>query len=273
MPAQLEYQRTRVLITVKTYPHPSKGSVEVVCCAGVTDSYDMVRIYPVDFRYRDKQQQFSKYQWIEVDLAPRPRNKDWRKESRQPLLHTLKLLDEVGTGKKHDWLERRKVVDRVQDHTVLELMGLYDADRTSLGIVRPMEVLDLEVEKCSAKWSPKHRAVLSQPNLFDNKPKPLQKIPYTFKYVFRCGDDQEPHHCTITDWELGMLFLNQRIRHDETTAIRHVKEQFLDHMCAPDRDTRFFMGTMLPRNDWLVLGVFRPPKLPKLTSPRKRDSA
>lgn len=38
------------------------------------------------------------------------------------------------------------------------------------------------------------------------------------------------------------------------------KGLFFDEICRPERDTRFFMGTVLPYNTWLVLGVFWPPK-------------
>ena len=31
-------ETTKVLITVMTYPHPSRGYQELVCTAGVTDS-------------------------------------------------------------------------------------------------------------------------------------------------------------------------------------------------------------------------------------------
>lgn len=261
MPAQLEYKRTRVLITVKTYPHPSAGSTELVCCAGITEASEFIRIYPVDFRYRPKSQQFSKYQWIEVDLAPRPRNKDWRKNSRQPMLHTLQVGSIINTGPKSTWERRSKVIDLVPHHTMLQLSGLYEEDRTSLGVVRPTEVLDLEATKCSAQWSKKDELALNQINLFGERPKFLHKIPYRFRFVFRCEDSVEPHACTLTDWEMGMLFINQRRKYNELTAVAHVKEQFLDKMCSPDRDTRFYVGTMLPRNDWLALGVYWPPSI------------
>ena len=72
---------TKVLITVKTYPHPSRGHQELVCTAGLTESLEWVRLYPIDFRYRPKGQKFRKYQWIEVLLDPRPKSNDNRKES------------------------------------------------------------------------------------------------------------------------------------------------------------------------------------------------
>lgn len=59
----------KVLITVMTYPHPSRGYQELVCTAGVTESGKWIRLYPVDYRYREHHQQFKKYQWIEVVLA------------------------------------------------------------------------------------------------------------------------------------------------------------------------------------------------------------
>lgn len=35
----------------------------------------------------------------------------------------------------------------------------------------------------------------------------------------------------------------------------------MNELCAPTRDTRFFMGTVFPYNTWIVLGVFWPPKI------------
>ena len=47
----------------------------------------------------------------------------------------------------------------------------------------------------------------------------------------------------------------------EEEAIEKVRAKFLTQMCSPDRDTYFFLGTVLahPKN-WVVIGVFWPPK-------------
>ncbi len=66
-----QFEATRVLITVMTYPHPSKRYKEIVCTAGITDKSEWVRLYPIDYRYRPHNQQFRKYQWFEVGLLPR----------------------------------------------------------------------------------------------------------------------------------------------------------------------------------------------------------
>jgi len=65
------FKKTKVLITVMNYPHPSRSHQELVCTAGISEEGDWVRLYPVDYRYRPNHQQFKKYQWIELGLAPR----------------------------------------------------------------------------------------------------------------------------------------------------------------------------------------------------------
>ena len=126
---------TKVLITVMTYPHPSRGYQELVCTAGVADSLEWVRLYPVDYRYRPTDQRFKKYQRTEVELSPRGSGNDRRKESRRPNLDSIKLLGEPLSTKK-DWRERSEIIDRLPHHTLNELKARYDADKTSLGVVR-----------------------------------------------------------------------------------------------------------------------------------------
>ena len=65
----------------------------------------------------------------------------------------------------------------------------------------------------------------------------------------------------ITDWELGALFLNEMKRfEDEKKAVASVKHKFLDELCSSEKETYFFVGTTLPHNSWIVLGVFYPKK-------------
>lgn len=253
-------EATNVLITVMTYPHPSRGYQELVCTAGVTDSLEWVRLYPVDYRYRPTDQRFKKYQWIEVGLSPRGSGNDRRKESRRPNLDSIKVLGEPLSTKK-DWRERREIIDRLPHHTLNELKARYEADKTSLGVVRPRQVIDLEVRPATEPdWKPEWRQLFEQPTLFGPQQKPLRKLPYSFHYVFECQDSTKPHTAMCEDWELGALFLKEceRLGSDEAAA-ESVRLKFLNELCGPTRDTRFFMGTHFPYNTWMVLGVFWPP--------------
>ncbi|MFQ1003071.1 hypothetical protein, partial [Modestobacter sp. SSW1-42] len=73
----------KVLVTVKAAPQPSATYGDTVCVAGVElrgdDPVRLVRLYPVPFRYLEGDQQFGKYQVI--DVAARPSTRDPRPES------------------------------------------------------------------------------------------------------------------------------------------------------------------------------------------------
>jgi len=69
-----------ILITVKTYPEYSTKYTETVCTCGIlADTMQMIRIYPIKYRYLDGDSKFSKYQWIKAKV--RKGKKDPRPES------------------------------------------------------------------------------------------------------------------------------------------------------------------------------------------------
>jgi hypothetical protein len=249
-----------VFITVMTYPHPSESHQELVCTAGISENGEWVRLYPIDYRYRPRNQQFQKYQWIEIGLSNQGAKNDNRRESRKPDLQSIRLLGEP-ISSRDGWRARREIIDRMPLNTRLQLEALYQSDRVSLGIIRPTEVLDLKVERSEREWKPQWQATLNQFSLFGGPPKRLEKLPYKFSYVFRCEDTGEkPHTAMIEDWELGVLYRKEVERlGDEQAAIANVRKKFFDEMCHPSRDTRFFMGTTFPFNSWVVIGVFWPP--------------
>ncbi|MCP4375550.1 MAG: hypothetical protein GY794_05170 [bacterium] len=252
------FELTRVLITVLTYPHPSQKYQEIVCTAGVTENGEWIRLYPVDYRYRPEPQKFHKWQWIEVALGSRGHGNDQRLESREPDLSTLRLLgDPIST--KDDWLERRQIIDQMPHHTVGQLEALHSKDRTSLGIVRPKRVLDLKVTPTDREWPAKYQWLWKQHRLFGYQ-KSLIKLPFKFQYIFECDDSDKTYTAMNEDWELGMLFIKEREKKGEEVAAQSVRQKFLNEICGDDKDTRFFMGTRHPYNQWLVIGTFWPPK-------------
>ena len=255
-------RKQKVLMTVLTYPHPSEKYNELVCTAGITEEGKWIRLYPVDYRYRLPHQKFQKYQWIEVDVEKTPTNKDKRPESYRPKLDSIRILGEkIGTDDK--WRERRQILDAMPHRPLEEWEAQWEDDRTSLGIVRPKEVIDLEVVKSKEpEWSAKRKEFMSQITLFGPQRKPLRKIPFEFRYKFRCDGSDKVRSALCTDWELGALFLKEVERlGSEEAAAENVRRKFFDDLCGPTKDTRFFMGTCHPRNTWMVLGVFYPPKI------------
>ncbi|MDJ0761994.1 MAG: hypothetical protein QNJ97_03315 [Myxococcota bacterium] len=216
-----------------------------------------MRLYPIPLRYQDVR--IHKYQWIEVDLEPVGHGNDNRKESRKPDLSTLWVLGDP-IGCKDEWRERRQFIDRLPHHTYKQLEEQHELDKSSLGIIRPKEILDVTIEKADPEWKPEWQAALNQMSLFGPPTKPLEKLPFKWSYVFQCEDREQPYSRMIEDWELGALYLKERDSKGEEGAAKSVRDKYLSDIGSPKRDTRFFMGTRFPFNTWLVLGTFWPPK-------------
>lgn len=85
-------ERMKVLITVKAAPEPSKSYGDTVCVAGVRvdgEPHEWIRLYPVPFRHLATEEQFSKYQVVELDVNPAQH--DSRSESRRPVWGSLTI--------------------------------------------------------------------------------------------------------------------------------------------------------------------------------------
>ena len=94
-----------ILIFVKTYPELSKRYTETVCTGGVlADTTQLVRLYPIRFRYLEGDKNFSKYQWIKAKISKA--HSDPRPESYTIVESTIELGSIIPTDK--DWSERRK---------------------------------------------------------------------------------------------------------------------------------------------------------------------
>jgi hypothetical protein len=68
----------------------------------------------------------------------------------------------------------------------------------------------------------------------------------------------------IEDWELGALYWNcVDGGYSPDDACKKVKQKFLDQICGTDRDTHFYVGTVLAHpNSWVVIGAFWPKSVP-----------
>jgi len=254
--------KLKVLITVKTYPIPSKKYDELVCTAGVTSSGDFIRLYPINFRELPFEKQYKKYQWIE--LLAEKHKRDMRKESYRPDCDSIRTLGAPIPSGKDNWAERGRYVLKKKSRSMEELYDRQAADGTSLGIFRPKEVHDLVISPDDPEWPPKFLHALRQQRLFEYRKKtlvPPRKVPFKFQYRFECDDPRcKGHKMMIEDWEVGRLFwrmVDKGASHEE--AAEKVRDKFLNDLCGPKKNTHFYVGTMLahPRT-WIVIGVFYP---------------
>ncbi len=253
--------KTKVLISVKTYPAVSGKYDELVCTAGFREDGSWVRLYPVSFRKLFYGSQYKKYNWIEIDLAKN--TSDFRPESYRPCSE-IKILDHVNTD--NNWQKRKEIVLR---NVYADLRKLIEeaksAKRTSLAVFKPAKILDFIAEPTDENWDPKKLAQLNQMNLFEERLRPVNKLPYNFYYKFKDTNGLESK-LLVNDWEVGALYWRMRFkkRCTEDQAIQHVKNRFLTDF-ANNKELYFFLGTtrtfhLRSKNPFIIIGVFYPKK-------------
>ena len=264
--------KERVLITVKTYPTLSQSHVELVCTAGFREDGSWVRIYPVPFRLLDREHQFAKWTWVELQLIRR--TKDRRPESFSPadrndivLLETLDTAD--GWRERKNWaLKRGRVWTDLTD-----LIAAGKRDEVSLATFHPAQMLGFEWQKAEEQdWSASKLAAveeqLRQRDFLDGETvredfKPANKLPFDFYYRFKDQQGRETR-MRILDWEIGMLYWNclRDAEGNEATALEKVRHRYEHEFFS--KDLHLFLGTTYEwhsraPNPWVIVGVFPPP--------------
>lgn len=254
-----DWLQREALITVKAYPNPSAKYFETVCVAAITAEEGWIRLYPVNFRSLPEDQRFKKYQ--RVRLRMRKHEKDKRPESYRPDEHSLEPIDVIDSS--DGWRERWRWIRPSIGPSMCEVMRLQKATGKSIGCIKPRIVEDFLVEDADASWSDRKQAVMDQIQLFDPVDNKLEKIPFVFRYKYRCEDSAcRGHAQSIIDWELMELYRKVRDQGlDRDELIGKVREKFVDELCGANKDTHFFVGNhSLYPGSFMVLGVFWPPK-------------
>ena len=246
----------KILITVKTYPTPSKKYDELVCTAGITEDGKWIRLYPIEFRKLPYDKQYEKYDWVEI-LVER-NDSDFRMESYKPL-RECKRIGHIDT--KNNWEKRRNILNSIKLYKNMKKL-IADSKKpkyTSLAFFKPTKILDFIIEEQDTTWSREENTQLEL--FFHNNFKRVEKLPFKFKYVFE-DDEGKVSKLSITDWEIGALFL--RYKHNNELACQKVKEKYFDDF-ANKKDLHFFLGTTkehhnTARNPFIIIGTFHPKK-------------
>lgn len=258
-PAGDGWQQMRVLITVKAAPNPSETYGETVCVAGIRLDFDApgwVRLYPINFRELDSPHTFKKYDI--VSLRAKPARGDFRTESWRPDITSVHTVDHL-----KPWTRRRVEVEPYVDASMCAVREAVQANSAapSLAAVRPDRVLGIDI-KPHPGWSPEDQhkidRYVGQPDLTGGDRTALQAPRFQGWYRYRCTPRCNGHRQGILDWEFVALQRTLKHRNDDD-LVRELRAKYLDQMCAPDRDTVFYVGNQAksPRT-FSVLGVYWP---------------
>lgn len=267
-----ELPNARVLITVKTYPLPSRSYTELVCTAGLLNGEKWIRMYPIPFRFLQDQKQYPKYSWVELDLV---RNtKDFRPESYRLKNENIKVLDAIGTA--NAWDARKSYVLKETFTSMDELIKLAKGSaKKSLATVKPREIIKFEIKGDEREWRKDWLEQMKQMDMFEpanssGQRKVVRKLPYKFYYHF-LTDDNKLRRLMIEDWEIGALFWHclSQTDGDEEAAKQLVREKYFVQF-VQEKDLHLFVGTTflnhnVAPNPFVIIGVFYPPKISQMS--------
>lgn len=264
--------RKKVLITVTTYPMPSRSYDELVCTAGMLENREWIRIYPVplsflfDLKGSGKVKNV-KYTWIELDL--KKRNDDFRPESYSPVnynFHDIKIGETVGTGS--NWSLRKEIcLNKVYTNKSQLLEDSKDPKNISLATFKPSKIIGLDIEEDDREWKNEWLELRKQSDLFlevKSIETLIPKLPYKFFYHFK-DDAGEESRLMIEDWEIGALFWNclRAADGDEKMALNKVRQKYETDFII-NNDIYLFLGTTKEwhrrraTNPFVIIGVFYP---------------
>ncbi len=273
--------RKKVLLTVTTYPLPSRSYDELVCTAGLLEDGSWIRIYPVPLSFlmnmsRSGEMDVRKYTWIELDLERH--QKDFRPESHSPPTRTFESMKVLWhLGPDANWAARKEVCLKKMYTNLTKLIAdSQEPTNVSLATFKPARIIGFDVEEDTRDWKPVWQELRQQLDLFaegaQEEPKQMiPKLPYKFFYRFVDEEGRESR-MMIEDWEIGQLYWNclRRANGDEQVALEKVREKY-EHTFLTKHDIHLFLGTtqkfhaMRAPNPFVIIGVFYPKREDQLS--------
>ncbi len=260
--------KKKILITVTTYPLPSRSYDELVCTAGFLEDGTWIRIYPVPLSFLNQVKSnvgFGKYTWITLDV--KERTDDFRPESYSPLNYEVQIGEKLNT--ENFWAARKEFcLKNVYTNKSQLLSHCKSPGNVSLATFKPSKIIDFHIEEDDEDWKDEWVALRKQTDLFmeiDSEPEKLiPKVPFKFYYVFE-DDEGVSSRLMIEDWEIFELYKNclKRNANDKIKAIEQVRQKYFD-VFTKKNEIYFFLGTTMQwhrrraPNPFVIIGVFYP---------------
>ena len=103
-----EFEGTsEAIILVKASPQVGRRHGETVCCAGINDKGEWLRLYPVSFRTLDQARQFRR--WDRISFRWKKPQDDTRPESLRVDHQSIEVIGELKPKERLNFLARLEV--------------------------------------------------------------------------------------------------------------------------------------------------------------------
>ena len=246
------HQKQRICILVKAFPQPSQKYEETVCCAGVTEDGRLLRLYPIPYRRLKKEQQFQRFDWVEMDIT---KDSDHRPESYKVLPDSIRIVQLSSALKPEQKVRLWKpfIADSLQ-----ALKEENVKTGRSLGIVKPdpdsVKFSAKPIREASAEDQALTNNLYRQASLLDTEPlKELHKPEFTFEYRFTSAG--HTHEMKIHDWEVAAAYYQYKKRYGDKT-LEMLSNEYGSNI--PRQNLHIILGTMKahPRQ-FIIIGLLR----------------
>lgn len=249
----MKREKEEIAVLVRATPEKSKkdGEGHAVGVIGINRQGELLRLYPLGFRYGEGLVDFRKNDLLEVTVT-KPEH-DIRWESKKVLSHTN--LEKP--------LKEREIKELVLPLvTSIERLNIEGA---SLGIVKP-EIVNIEINVNIAETYDRQQ-YFNLMGDFLEKGEKTARMPVEIRFFFRCEGEEacRGHKIILLDWEFNETIRNIIRKVHEPAAIeRKIKDHFSD--LIEEKELYFIMGTHFTYGTWIITGLFCPEKNGKIQS-------
>ncbi len=251
----MDYEKRKVCVLVKAYPQPSARYEETVCVAAVTEDHQLLRLYPVRFRHLDKTRRFTRFDWLEAEMARV--TDDARPESRRIKEDTIMVIKHADDSTPE---ERAKLWKPCVVPSLTGLIEEQKASGKSLGIVCPdagsVRFKHQPIGKAEREEQEAMQDVYrAQQSLLEDSLEKLPQPEHVFRYHFTSGGNQ--HAMQIHDWEVQTTYHVYKLKYGSADQALEKMVEFYERR-APAMNLHLIMGNMHKRPyQFIVIGVLR----------------
>jgi len=234
-----------MLVLAKAYPVVSNKYQELVCVAGITESGELRRLYPVPWELFWNHNGFKKKSWIEYESLG-PKKEDTRRESIKVDPETIVAVREAGF---------KEILELITPHVASVEDHVRDFKETnkSLGFVRPHIMDFIREERTNRRMD----ELKLQQTLAGKSAVRIDVLSEKLSYVYKCHPEEDGTHTHMCeDWELGALY---RQYQDKDEAFEKCRQKFLFEL-PKKRDFHLMLGTHYKWKTPMIISVLYPRK-------------
>lgn len=242
-----------ILVNCKTYPSVSTKYTETVCTGGVDRDGNFIRLYPIPFRFLEKDEQYKR--WDVIRVKAYRDTKDIRPESWHYVPGTP--IEVIGRAESE--------TDRWQWMKSVLFHGTEDLERQELtnGLVE-IEPVEFYWKPDDAEWSERQKNVIFQGNLFAEKDDislMAARVPWQFRLKYREIATGREGDGKVLAWSYYVGFLRQKSSlGDDEQALKAVADTVRNRIFAPGNRVFAIFGTHHRFGSWMISAIYHVPK-------------